>query len=497
MKTTSSWGVGALLLLALHLVYVVDGIGVNWGTQASQNLHPSIIVQILKDNKIGKVKLFDSDPWTVNFFAGTGIEVMLGIPNNQLATLAKNYDKAKDWVKHNVAKHLYNGGVNIKYVAVGNEPFLKAYNGSNIDTTFPALKNIQKALNEHGIGDKIKVTIPQNGDVYDSGSDGPSAGNFRSDIRDLMTQIVQFFQDNNSPFLVNIYPFLSLYQNPNFPVEFAFFDGGAQPVNDNGISYTNMLDANLDTLVWALKKADAPKVKIIIGEIGWPTDGNINANVDMAKRFYDGFFKKMATKKGSPLYQENIEYYLFSLTDENQKSVAPGDFERHWGIFRYDGQPKFSMDITGNGNDKMPVPGKNVKYLESKWCVFNSDIKNMDRVPANMDFACSNGDCTSLKPGCSCSDLNQHDRISYAFNNYFQMNNQDVRSCDFQGLARIVNVNASTQHCFFPIANEIFGREVGIEDGNHFAVFEERNKDVGIKRDFGLSQVDGQLETIG
>ncbi|KAK6150337.1 hypothetical protein DH2020_015269 [Rehmannia glutinosa] len=45
--------------------------------------------------------------------------------------------------------------------------------------------------------------------------------------------------------------------------------------------------------------------------------------------------------------------------------------------------------------------------------------------------------------------------------------------------------------------NEIFGREVGIEDGNHFAVFEERNKHVGIKRDFGLSQVDGQLETIG
>ncbi|KAK6150522.1 hypothetical protein DH2020_015454 [Rehmannia glutinosa] len=385
MKTTSSsWGVGALLLLALHLVYVVDGIGVNWGTQASQNLHPSIIVQILKDNKIGKVKLFDSDPWTVNFFAGTGIEVMLGIPNNQLATLAKNYDKAKDWVKHNVAKHLYNGGVNIKYVAVGNEPFLKAYNGSNIDTTFPALKNIQKALNEHGIGDKIKVTIPQNGDVLTQAATAHPLATF----------------------------------------------------------------------------ADAPKVKIIIGEIGWPTDGNINANVDMAKRFYDGFFKKMATKKGSPLYQENIEYYLFSLTDENQKSVAPGDFERHWGIFRYDGQPKFSMDITGNGNDKMPVPGKNVKYLESKWCVFNSDIKNMDRVPANMDFACSNGDCTSLKPGCSCSDLNQHDRISYAFNNYFQMNNQDVRSCDFQGLARIVNVNASTQHCFFPIALQSAGSKL-------------------------------------
>ncbi|KAL6552208.1 hypothetical protein OROGR_008362 [Orobanche gracilis] len=435
--------------------YVVEGLGVNWGTQASQNLHPRIIAQLLKDNKISKVKLFDSDPWTVKFFAGTGIEVMLGIPNNQLRSLAKDYGKAKEWVKHNVTKHLYDGGVDIRYVAVGNEPFLTSYNGSNLETTFPALKNIQRALNEHGLSDKIKTTIPQNADVYDSGTDGPSSGQFRSDIRDLMSQIVQFFQDNDSPFLVNIYPFLSLYQNPNFPIEFAFFDGGAKPVNDNGISYTNMLDANLDTLVWSLRKVGAPKVKIIIGEIGWPTDGNVNANMDMAKRFYDGFFKKMKSGHGSPLYKDNLDYYLFSLTDENQKSVAPGDFERHWGIFRYDGQPKFPIDITGNGDDdKMPVAAKYVQYLESRWCVFNTDIKNMDTVSRNMDYACSNGDCTSLRTGSSCSHLDEHQRISYAFNNYFQMNSQDVESCKFEGLARITYENASTGSCLFPIALE-------------------------------------------
>ncbi|KAL6576006.1 hypothetical protein OROHE_000477 [Orobanche hederae] len=460
---TTKWVVVFLFTLSFwaptynNYMVVVEGLGVNWGTQASQNLHPRIIAQLLKDNKISKVKLFDSDPWAVKFFAGTGIEVMLGIPNNQLRSLAKDYSKAKDWVKHNVTKHLYDGGVDIRYVAVGNEPFLAAYNGSNLETTFPALKNIQRALNEHGLGGKIKTTIPQNADVYGSGTDGPSAGQFRSDIRDLMSQIAQFFQDNDSPFLVNIYPFLSLYQNPNFPVEFAFFDDGAKPVNDNGISYTNMLDANLDTLVWSLRKVGAPKVKIIIGEIGWPTDGNVNANMDMAKRFYDGFFKKMTSKHGSPLYKDNLEYYLFSLTDENQKSVAPGDFERHWGIFRYDGRPKFPIDVTGNGEDKMPVAAKDVQYLESRWCVFNSDIKNMDTVPRNMDYACSNGDCTSLRLNSSCSNLDEQQRISYAFNNYFQMNSQDVESCKFEGLARIVYENASMESCLFPIALESSG----------------------------------------
>ena len=95
---------------------VAQGIGVNWGSQSSHNLPPSIVVQLLKDNGIYKVKLFDADDWTVKAFAGTGIEVVLGIPNTELQRLSDNYNEAKRWVKENVTRHLYNGGVNIKYV---------------------------------------------------------------------------------------------------------------------------------------------------------------------------------------------------------------------------------------------------------------------------------------------------------------------------------------------------------------------------------------------
>ncbi|KAK2968684.1 hypothetical protein RJ640_013102 [Escallonia rubra] len=450
----------SVLLVSTNLAHAL---GVNWGTQMAQNLHPSVVVQMLKDNKIGKVKLFDSDNWTVKYFAGSGIEVMLGIPNNQLSTLSNDYGKAKDWVKHNVTKHLKD--VNIKYVAVGNEPFLKAYNGSHLKTTFPALQNIQKALNEAGVGDKVKATIPQNADVYDSGTGGPSAGDFRKDIRDLMVQIVRFFNANNAPFLVNIYPFLSLYENPDFPVEFAFFDGGAKPVQDKNIQYMNMFDANLDTLVWSLKKSGAPNVKVMVGEIGWPTDGNKNANVKMAKKFYDGLLRKLATNKGTPLHPGYIEVYLFSLTDENQKSVAPGNFERHWGVFRYDGQPKFPMDFSGNGNDKMPIGAKNVQYLPAQWCVFNKDIKNMSLVTNNIQYACSQSDCTSLNYGSICNNLDKAGNISYAFNMYFQMQNQDVEACDFQGLAKIVKQNASTSDCLFPIAIMSDGRRLNMVTG--------------------------------
>ncbi|CAK9143745.1 unnamed protein product, partial [Ilex paraguariensis] len=159
----------------------------------------------------------------------------------------------------------------------------------------------------------------------------------------------------------------------------------------------------------------------------------------------------MATNKGTPLRPGPIEVYLFSLTDENQKSIAPGDFERHWGIFRYDGQPKFPTDFTGKGQDKMPVGAKNVQYLPQQWCVLNSDIKNMSLVPENVNFACSLFDCTSLTYGSTCNKLDVRGNVSYAFNMYFQMNNQDVEACDFQGLAKIVTRNASQGDCLFPI----------------------------------------------
>ncbi|OAY72697.1 Glucan endo-1,3-beta-glucosidase 8 [Ananas comosus] len=430
------------------------GIGVNWGTMMSHPMHPATVAAMLHSNGIAKVKLFDADPWTVAALAGSAVEAMLAIPNDQLARVAASYDHARQWVKHNVSNHDHDGGVRIKYVAVGNEPLLKSYNGSFTTTIFPALKNIQRALDEAGVGRRIKATVPLNADVYNSPADDPvpSSGNFRSDIRPLMVDIVRFLNSSGAPFTVNIYPFLSLYQNPNFPVEFAFFDGGGKPVYDNGVEYTNVFDANFDTLVWSLQKAGVPDLKVIVGEVGWPTDGDKNANVKLAKKFFDGLLKKIARKEGTPLRPGDMEVYIFALIDENQKSVQPGNFERHWGIFTYDGKPKFPMDLTGEGRDKILVGAARVKYLPSQWCVLNEDASDRYKnVPASVNYACSNADCTPLGYRSSCNGLSKKGNISYAFNMYFQMMDQDVRACDFGGLAQITTENASQGGCLFPI----------------------------------------------
>lgn len=328
---------------------------------------------------------------------------------------------------------------------------MKSYNDSFTKDTYPALVHIQKAIDEAGFGKTVKATVPLNADVYESKSNLPSDGAFRSDVKGEIVKIIKLLRDHDAPFVVNIYPFLSLYDNPDFPIEFAFFEHG-RSVQDGNLNYDNVLDANHDTLLWSLKKAGVPDLKIIIGEIGWPTDGHKAANSKSAQKFYDGLFKKLASKQGTPMRPKmEFDVYLFGFLDEDAKSIAPGKFERHWGIFRYDGQPKFPIDFSGRGHNKMPIGAKNVKYYDKRWCVFDKGVKDFSLVPPQFKKACDEGDCTAIADGASCSWLDNLTQISYAFNMYYQINKQDDDACDFDGLALVEKKNASVGNCLFPI----------------------------------------------
>lgn len=295
--------------------------------------------------------------------------------------------------------------------------------------------------------------MPLNADVYNSPESNPvpSAGRFRSDISEEMMQIVQFLHQNNAPFTVNIYPFLSLYLSENFPVDYAFFDGTANPVVDHGIQYTNVFDANFDTLVSALTAAGYGDTLILVGEVGWPTNGDKNANVNLAYRFYRGLLPRLAANIGTPLRPGYIEVYLFGLLDEDAKSIEPGSFERHWGIFRYDGQPKFPMDLSGQGQDKFLVGAKDVQYLPKKWCMLRPTARDLSKLGDNINYACTYSDCTALGYGSSCNGLDVNGNASYAFNMYFQIQNHDELSCNFQGLAMVTEQNISQANCNFTI----------------------------------------------
>ena len=97
----------------LLLVMGIEGLGVNWGTMANHKLPPKTVVQLLKDNGINMVKLFDADQSTMSALASSGIEVMIAIPNNQLSAM-NSYAHAKGFVRHNVSRYNFDSGVTIK-----------------------------------------------------------------------------------------------------------------------------------------------------------------------------------------------------------------------------------------------------------------------------------------------------------------------------------------------------------------------------------------------
>ncbi|KAF8400133.1 hypothetical protein HHK36_013429 [Tetracentron sinense] len=439
------------LFSIFSLVISVSGIGANWGTQTTHSLAPETVVRLLRENGVDKVKLFDADSGTLRALGKSGIEVMVGIPNDILATLAASMKAADKWVAKNVSTHISSNSVNIKYVAVGNEPFLETYNGSFLRTTFPALQNIHSALAKAGLSNQVKVTVPLNADVYDSTTGFPSGGDFRTDIHDLMLTIVKFLSDNGGPFTVNIYPFLSLYTDTHFPVDYAFFDGASSPVSDGGTIYNNMFDANYDTLVWALQKNGFANLPIIVGEIGWPTDGDGNANMKYAQQFNQGFMSHISAGKGTPVRAGPINAYLFSLIDEDAKSIAPGNFERHWGLFYFDGVPKYQLNL-GTTNSGTLFPAKSVQYLGKKWCVMSPSASLDDpQVAPSMSYACGLADCTSLGYATSCASLDARGNISYAFNSYYQKNDQLDGACKFPNLSTVTRTDPSIENCRFEI----------------------------------------------
>lgn len=73
------------------------------------------------------------------------------------------------------------------------------------------------------------------------------------------------------------------------------------------------------------------------------------------------------------------------------------------------------------------------------------------KVGDGVSYACGLADCTSLGYKTSCGGLDAKGNVSYAFNSYYQVNDQDDRACDFKGIATTTTVDPSAGSCRFII----------------------------------------------
>lgn len=174
------------------------------------------------------------------------------------------------------------------------------------------------------------------------------------------------------------------------------------------------------------------QLEVVVGEVGWPSDGNGDnrgyATLDLAQRFNNDIVRHMSSGGGTPLRPNRvIQGYLFSLVDEDNKTTGAGPFERHWGIFRADLTPKYSLDLTGAGKSNAQLVGaKNAPVLAPAWCVAKPEV-DAQRLASALGYACGKvaSDCTPTTVGSSCffgNDL--RNMSSYAFNSYFQLHGQ-------------------------------------------------------------------------
>ncbi|CAO2832961.1 unnamed protein product [Amaranthus hypochondriacus] len=292
------------------------------------------VVNLYQSNGIKAMRIYGPEQDTLQALQGTGIKIILDVPNDQIQSLASDSSSAMQWVQNYVVPY----SSSIKYIAVGNEIHPSDQISSSVQ---PAMQNILNALTSNNLGDQIKVSTSIDTSLI-SNSYPPSNGQFNDES--YIKPIINFLISNNSPLLVNIYPYFSHKYNPSdVSIEYALFTASGTVVTDsnNGLNYQNIFDAIVDSVYAALGKIGAPDTEIVVSETGWPSDGDGDAaTVDNAGTYYKNLIDHVG--QGTPLKPgKGIETYLFAMFDENQKS---GDeTERHFGLFTYDQQPKYGQ----------------------------------------------------------------------------------------------------------------------------------------------------------
>ncbi|QCD88823.1 glucan endo-1,3-beta-glucosidase-like [Vigna unguiculata] len=323
-----------LLLLAVLsstavLLTGAQSIGVCYGANGD-NLPPrQEVVDLYKSNGIGKIRLYYPDEGALQALGGSNIEVILGVPNDQLQSVT-DAGGASDWVNKYVTPY---SNVNFKYIAVGNEvPSGDALAGS----VLPALQSIQTAISSANLQEQIKVSTAIDTSLLGN-SYPPNDGVFRDDATSYITPIVNFLAQNGAPLLANVYPYFAYVQNQqSITLDYALFT----QQGNNEVGYQNLFDASLDSLYAALEKIGQSNVEVVVSESGWPSEGDVGASVDNAGTYYRNLITH--AKGGTPKRPNGpIETYLFAMFDENQKDGA--ETERHFGLFNPDKSPKYQL----------------------------------------------------------------------------------------------------------------------------------------------------------
>lgn len=463
-----------LLLLLLLFFFLVStshtaeagAIGVNYGRVAN-NLPSAVkVVQLMKNHGIERVKLYDTDTAVLRALGRSGIKVVVALPNERLASVARRPSQAYSWVQRNIAA--YHPSTQIHAIAVGNEVFVDPRN----TTAFlvPAMVNVHAALTRFGFDKTIKVSSPIALSCLQS-SYPSSAGAFRTElVEPVIKPMLQFLRQTGSFLMVNAYPFFAYEANADvISLDYALFRPNAGIVDaGSGLRYFSLFDAQIDAVYAAMSALKYNDVNLTVTETGWPSKGDEDekgANAANAAAYNGNLVRRVLMKSGTPLRpQAEMDVYLFALFNENKK---PGPTsERNYGLFYPNEEKVYDIPLTTDAVKKQPQPepeptekghnssGGSVSTSSSgqTWCVANGKAGEQ-RLQEALDYACGEGgaDCRQIQPGATCYDPNTlQAHASFAFNSYYQKKGRAIGTCDFGGAAFVVTQLPKFGKCALP-----------------------------------------------
>lgn len=403
--------------------------------------------QLVQDHKIKYVRIYDSNIQVLKSFANTGVELMIGIPNLDLLPFSQFQTNADTWLRNSILP--YYPATKITYITVGAEVTESPENISAL--VVPAMTNVLAALKKAGLHKKIKVSSTHSLGVL-SRSFPPSAGAFNSKHAHFLKPLLEFLAENQSPFMIDLYPYYAYRDSPTkVSLDYALFESSSEVIDPNtGLLYTNMFDAQIDAIYFALTALNFRTIKVMVTETGWPSKGSPKetaATPDNAQTYNTNLIRHVINETGTPAKPgEELDIYIFSLFNENRK---PGlESERNWGIVYPDLTNVYSLDFTGRGPVDMTADANATSPTSNgtKWCIASSNATQLDLQNA-INWACGtsgNVDCTAIQPSQPCFEPdNLVSHASYAFNSYYQQNGASDVACSFGGTGVLVDKDPS------------------------------------------------------
>ncbi|GJN34464.1 hypothetical protein PR202_gb23126 [Eleusine coracana subsp. coracana] len=166
-------------------------IGICHGRVGSNLPPPSAAAALLRQNGITKARLFLPDPAVLPAFAAAGLDLTVGVPNENLTFLsASGPDGAAQWLRSTV--FAYAPADRVRYLAVGNEVLYN--NQFYAPHLVPAMRNLHAALVSLGLDARVKVSSAHASSVL-AASYPPSAGAFDAASLPVLRPMLRFLAD--------------------------------------------------------------------------------------------------------------------------------------------------------------------------------------------------------------------------------------------------------------------------------------------------------------